>query len=718
MKTLEALSKHWQAEIANNLAQAAETHNIVPPAPVTAPSDDAVDTTLVTFLSQLAIATNLQLPDFIRLVRGQTADDPRPNKDLYEIPTPPSAELQETCYRWNEVVRHGVIPEWLPHRPIRQSVRPPNHTTLSTYLPQVWRHIRKGQKDGRYLVLHASLADKWGEVFISPLGVVAKSGGDGHDVRLINDYSFPDKAAVNDYTDRSHFPEITYNPPGHIANRIFTLRRDHPNVRILMMLGDVAGAFRHVPINANHAHMFAFIVGEFLVIDMSCGFGWCGSPAWYYLPGALIKELYETFETAEASNRRRRGSFWCDDHTCIEIDTGNQCFVGNIALRRAMATVLGPTAINERKFTAWSERGRALGLDWNTITGTVTIPTEKIAKAKARITEILRSGKVTKTSVLSLLGSLRHIVTCCPPARAFYQRLQDVAILPGRYGHRKLPASAIDDLNWFRLILQHENRFNSIPVEQFARCARPTVHVHMDASNQGLCVIEPTLRQYIRVRYTPEERETFTADFTSTSINVRELQSAVLAALLWGPVWTANATQVPVHVCFWIDNASAVSWAQRRASRQPMAQLYNRLLSLAEFNYSIVCTAEHIPGAENIMADAGSRAWSREDQLFDTWTNLSFGWKQVPVVTPYDNLSRLWEHAVADTTSTKYTQYWQQWAQFSRFMKWHPWIKGDTEETTSKLGMFAIFCWRYGWKGQGNQYETLRLKLYPPDKQL
>jgi hypothetical protein len=125
-----------------------------------------------------------------------------------------------------------------------------------------------------------------------------------------------------------------------------------------------------------------------------------------------------------------------------------------------MATVLGLTAINEKKFTRWSENGRALGLEWNTREGTVTIPADKIAKALHRVLDAITKPSVTKTSELSLVGSLRHIATCCPPARSFFQRLQDVATAVGRYGRRRLPATALNDLKWFKLILQQHSRFN------------------------------------------------------------------------------------------------------------------------------------------------------------------------------------------------------------------------------------------------------------------
>ncbi|KAE8967357.1 hypothetical protein PR003_g29201 [Phytophthora rubi] len=217
-------------------------------------------------------------------------------------------------------------------------------------------------------------------IYISPIGVVEK---DGTDIRVINDYSCPAGASINDYSNRTNLPVITYNPPGDIARRIFTLRQDYPDARILLMLGDVAGAFWHVPISADDAHMFAFVLEEYLVVDLACGFGWCGSPAWYFLPGTLINGLYEdTPCPSTTAPRSLTGLFWCDDHTCIEPEDGLRCFRANLALRRAMATVLGPKAINTRKFTGWQEQGRALGLIWDTRAGIVTIPVDKIVKAQ------------------------------------------------------------------------------------------------------------------------------------------------------------------------------------------------------------------------------------------------------------------------------------------------------------------------------------------------
>ncbi|OWZ01970.1 hypothetical protein PHMEG_00026551 [Phytophthora megakarya] len=692
MESLMRLSEHCRTETEQNLCNVAASWDFSKASMLV--SDDVIDSAKVDFLTRLAVTSRMALPELVRLVRGQTVSDPRPNKDPYEPPRPPQPDLVERWQRWNEnVVTHGVVPEWMQGRPARQHRRPRNHGSLADHLLEVRLHIRKGQDDGRYIVVNSALLGRLPEVFLSPEVVVDKDGG--IDVRAIDDYSFPEGGSVNDFTDRKNLPEIHYNPPSDIAKRIWSLREEHPQATILIMLGDA---------RACHAHMFAFVIDGLLVIDLACGFGWCRSPAWYFVPGALINGLYEQGFPGVNLDPPLVGSFWCDDHTCAEVDEGFRCFTANLALRRAMATVLGPSAIT------WSHSGRALGLLWDTKLGEVTIPLEKFHKARVRVDAVIARGVVHKTDLLQLLGSLHHALTCWPPARSFFQRVQLVATSLRRHGSCRLPGPVVEDLKGLRTILTEHDRFNSIPVAPFANAATPSVHVHMDASNDGLCVLEPSLCQYIRVQFTDGTSH----DLATNSINIRELQSAVLAALHWGPIWSRIHTHRPLHVCCWIDNTSAVSWTQRRSSRQPRAQLYNRLLSLAGFQYGLVCTAKHVPEKMNVMADAGSRAWATTHPLFDIWTNLSFGSRSSSLRQSLEALGgMLRSHALADSTTPKYHGHWSQWRQFCKLMAWPEYLDDDRRVVNTKLGLFDIYCWRYGWNSdhRGNKYSTILLKL-------
>ncbi|RLN94759.1 hypothetical protein BBJ28_00005285 [Nothophytophthora sp. Chile5] len=201
-----------------------------------------------------------------------------------------------------------------------------------------------------------------------------------------------------------------------------------------------------------------------------------------------------------------------------------------------MMTVLGPTAVNEKKFTAWQSCGKALGLLWNTVQGNVSIPKEKMTKVRSRIQALLAQTKVIKSDLNKLLGVLRHVAACFPAARAFYQQICSAAVAMLPYGGRLLSGDVINDLYWFRVILDNDDHFNGIPVERFAQISVPVIHVYMDASDTGLCALEPARREFIRIAFTASERVVIQDASFANSVNVRELQSAVLAALHWGPI--------------------------------------------------------------------------------------------------------------------------------------------------------------------------------------
>ncbi|GMF33887.1 unnamed protein product [Phytophthora fragariaefolia] len=73
---------------------------------------------------------------------------------------------------------------------------------------------------------------------------------------------------------------------------------------------------------------------------------------------------------------------WVDDHVLVEYDTGNRLQACDCALRLAMTAVLGPRAINNKKFTDWSSKVVALGLEWGTSAMTVSMPNKNKGASK------------------------------------------------------------------------------------------------------------------------------------------------------------------------------------------------------------------------------------------------------------------------------------------------------------------------------------------------
>lgn len=111
-----------------------------------------------------------------------------------------------------------------------------------------------------------------------------------------------------------------------------------------------------------------------------------------------------------------------DDHIMIETDQNDRCAIANDVLRLA---VLGPEAINDAKFASWSHQVHALGLAWDTVVRTVSMPPAKITKALLLIDGLATQASASRKQVAQLLGSLRHVCSCLRSAKPFYQRIAE-----------------------------------------------------------------------------------------------------------------------------------------------------------------------------------------------------------------------------------------------------------------------------------------------------
>jgi hypothetical protein len=190
------------------------------------------------------------------------------------------------------------------------------------------------------------------------------------------------------------------------------------------------------------------------------------------------------------------------------------------------------------------------------------------------------------------------------------------------------------DLAWWSHILEAP-ALNGVPLSYFRSLPPPDVVVEMDASDDGLCALVAADRQALRYRFNPTERDliqtTKTEPLTGFDINYRELLSCAFAVHTWGNGWASHedgSHAEPVHVQFRIDNTSAVSWQNKMGSRNKRAQTVIRLLSHWKLAYGIRFSSVHVAGAENRIADAGSRSFCNSSSAHK-YQDLTRGWLQV-----------------------------------------------------------------------------------------
>jgi hypothetical protein len=249
---------------------------------------------------------------------------------------------------------------------------------------------------------------------------------------------------------------------------------------------------------------------------MSAPFGWTGSPSYYGAFGGAISWLLacESPSSMTGGASSDTDPFfayeWVDDHVLVEVDTPFRLQGALEALRLAMIAVLGPRAINEEKFTTWKTEVEVLGLVFNTAQRTVSMPSSKLTKALERVVRMAQSPTVSRIKLECLLGSLCHVSSCLRAAKPFFQRVQLTAKRAPRRGRINLTPAIQKDLQWFRAILVH-GHWSGLPLSLFHDLPPASVHLYMDASNDGLAVLDPANRRFIRLRVDDEERALFPA---------------------------------------------------------------------------------------------------------------------------------------------------------------------------------------------------------------
>ncbi|OWZ18818.1 LOW QUALITY PROTEIN: hypothetical protein PHMEG_0007025 [Phytophthora megakarya] len=245
-----------------------------------------------------------------------------------------------------DIARSGVqVP--LTNQVPQRTVHPANHgrPTIDTrffsktYRRDAWRCI----------VVDADILDIWPEVHISPFGVVDTGNGDPRaSRRVIDDLSYPPNGSVNDYTDQSAIYQPRYEHCDKIAGGITRQRSRFPDPEVKQRTGDVASPYRHICVHSQSVHLFGGRLPQdiALVVDLSAAFGWGGSSGSYAVVGETI-----SFSHGHTTNSFNPDGFfsyhWADDHINVAADVETNCEDVAWALRLAVMTLLGPTAISE-----------------------------------------------------------------------------------------------------------------------------------------------------------------------------------------------------------------------------------------------------------------------------------------------------------------------------------------------------------------------------------
>ena len=230
-----------------------------------------------------------------------------------------------------------------------------------------------------------------------------------------------------------------------------------------------------------------------------------------------------------------------------------------------------------------------VGLVWDSVSYTVSIPESKILDIQAKCRTAL-SSRVSIRFLKSILGSLKFFKWGCPIATLHYRALQrDVNIFLARglsYDSKvSLSEDARSDLDWWT------SHGSSLPPRTLSSFSADIV-LTSDASGDGWGAWTPS--SSVHGKWSISERE--------LHINILELKSALLS------FESLFRTTYSCSILVKTDNTTAVAFINKQGGTKCKI-LCNLALSLWEFcvKRNISLSAMYIEGTQNTRADKLSR---------------------------------------------------------------------------------------------------------------
>ena len=250
----------------------------------------------------------------------------------------------------------------------------------------------------------------------------------------------------------------------YILSRILFLRQlNGEDVEIMLCRVDVREAFRQVLVDPSKASVFGYVMGDVVVVDLRCQFGWRSSPGFWSLFSSALEHshTHTTFQTASVlpvgaesvdhvhivsptapaarlprdcativKDSGLAGSaffvrYYVDDGVLVEakfFQDGRRCRRAVQSLASDHFRLLGtrgpndPPLLSKEKNTDFNTRLEVLGWILDTQQLTVTMPAQK----QQKLARVLGNWPATRTSatarqVSELTGFLMHVCFALRP---------------------------------------------------------------------------------------------------------------------------------------------------------------------------------------------------------------------------------------------------------------------------------------------------------------
>ena len=249
--------------------------------------------------------------------------------------------------------------------------------------------------------------------------------------------------------------------------------------------------------------------------------------------------------------------------------------------------------VSEKKLVPPSTRVTCLGVMIDTVTGTISIPPDKLDTINDAVRLWPDKDVASKRQLQSILGLLLYVHKCVKPARVFLNRMLE--LLRSAHGRQKilLTPDFKRDLRWFAKFLPH---YNGVSLYN---------HKLVDLTLElDVCLTGFGGRCGRYVYHLPIER-----GFRNWTIVHLEMVNILIAIRLFTFLWTSK------RILIRCDNEAVVTVLKSGKTRDLYLAACARNIWYASTRSDIDIQYAHIRGSENGVADTLSRWQGTIDQV-------------------------------------------------------------------------------------------------------
>lgn len=418
----------------------------------------------------------------------------------------------------------------------------------------------------------------------SPMGAFEKRSS--KKIRVIHDLSWPPGRSINDgIVEDCSIEYIT-------MDTIARLVREHGQGALMSKL-DLEDAYKHITVRPEDWDLLGSTwitrdeTGKETIqywFETVLAFGLKSAPKLFNLfaealkygmlkKGATVCEHYlDDYFTCSSA-----GSTTCQENLQVMLDT---CHTFGFAVQPAK--VVGP--VSELEY---------LGIIIDSQNMQLKISQERLSRIMDELRRWRSKRSCTKRQLLSIIGKLSFISRVVRSSRTFIRRMIELS-KHAKYLHHhlRLNNECQKDISWWLAYLPSWNGVSLFYDVDWSSNA--DLELWTDASDQGIGA-------YYKGQWISQSFCNTFEQFRHYSINWRELFAIIIATATWGHELICK------RVLYHCDNLAVVHILQKGTSTDGKIMCLVRTLFFLCAKYNIECSAVHVPGINNSIADALSR---------------------------------------------------------------------------------------------------------------